>query len=419
MTSLSTTNRRPAIWRATFLLGFLLLGLPGCAKADKVTDWNAIGSTAIANAGRGGTPGAIDLAYMHIAIYDAVNAIDRRYTVFAVSPSSVPPGASEEAATVEAAYRILINLFATQAAFLDAQYTTSLATIPDGAGKVNGMAVGAEVAALFLASRAGDGRNAPVTYTPGSGPGAWVPTSNAPPATPWLAQMRPFAIESPSQFRPDPPPALNSEQWAADYNEVKRLGALNSAERTPEQTTIARFYIDPGVVQAGRGFRKLALDRSLSLAVDARLFAVLYVTLADSIIAGFEAKYHYGFWRPLTAIRAGDTDGNPDTEADPTWLPLDTTPNHPEYPAAHTFADAAWAEALRHFFGTKKIEFTLSSTTTGTEITFDNTNDIIKSVIEARIYAGFHYRNSCVQGTIIGKKVAKWVARHYFLRADN
>jgi hypothetical protein len=419
MLSFSTINGKLAVWRKTVLLVLALLGMPLCAKADKVTDWNAIGSTAIANAGSGGTQGAIDLAYMHIAIYDAVNAIDRRYTVFAVSPSKVRPGASEEAATVEAAYRILINLFPTQATFLDAQYTTSLATIADGTSKVNGMAVGAQVAALFLASRAGDGRNAPITYTPGSGPGAWVPTSNAPPATPWLGQMRPFAIDSPSQFRPDPPPALDSNQWAADYNEVKRLGALNSTERTPEQTTIARFYLDPGVVQAGRGFRKLALGRKMSLADNARLFAVLYVTLADSVIAGFEAKYHYGFWRPVTAIRAGDTDGTPDTEADPTWSPLSTTPNHPEYPAAHAFADAAWAEALRHFFGTKQIDFTLSSTTTATEMTFDNTDDIIKSVIEARIYAGFHYRNSCVQGAVIGKKVAKWVAKHYFLRLDD
>ena len=418
MTSLRTTIRRPAIWRATLMLAFLLLALPECAKADKVTEWNDIGSTAIANEGRGSV-GSIDLAYMHIAIYDAVNAIDRRYTVFAVSPSNVPTGASEEAAAVEAAYRVLINLFPTQASFLNAQYTASLATIPDGPAKTNGLAVGAEVAALFLASRVGDGRNAQVTYTPGSGPGAWVPTSNAPPVTPWVGQMRPFAIESPSQFRPDPPPALNSDQWATEYNEVKRLGALNSTERTPEQTALARFYFDPGPVQAGRGFRKLALDRSLSLADNARLFAVLYVTMADSVIAGWEAKYYYSFWRPVTAIRAGDTDGNPNTVADPSWSPLITTPNHPEYPSAHAFVDTAWAEALRRFFGTKKIEFTLSSTTTGTETTFENTNDIIESVIEARIYAGFHYRNSCVQGTIIGKKVAKWVAKHYFLRVDN
>lgn len=419
MLSLSTINTRLAIWRTPFLLALALLCLPGCAKADKVTDWNAIGSTAIANTGRGGAVGAVDLAYMHIAIYDAVNAIDRRYTVFAVTPSNVPPGSSEEAATVEAAYRVLINLFPAQATFLNAQYTASLATIPDGSPKTNGMAVGAEVAALFLASRVGDGRNADVTYTPGSGPGAWVPTSNAPPATPWLGQMRPFAIESPSQFRPDPPPALDSDQWAADYNEVKRLGALNSAERTPEQTTIARFYLDPGIVQAGRGFRKLALDRNMSLVDNARLFAVLYVTAADAVIAGWESKYYYGFWRPVTAIRAGDTDGNPNTEGDPTWSPLSTTPNHPEYAAAHAFTDTAWAEALRHFFGTKKIDFTLSSTTTGTEINFNDTDDMIKLVTEARIYAGFHYRNSCVQGTVLGKKVAKWVAKNYFLRVDN
>jgi hypothetical protein len=395
-----------------------LLSLVLCdsARADVVTDWNDIGSTVIANAGRGGAVGAIDLAYMHIAIYDAVNAIDRRYTVFAVSPSNVPPGSSEEAATVEAAYRVLVNLFPTQSTFLNAQYAASLATIPNGAAKTNGMGVGAEVAALFLASRAGDGRNANITYTPGSGPGAWVPTSNAPPATPWVGQMRPFAIKSPSQFRPDPPPPLGSDQWAKEYDEVKRLGALNSTERTPEQTTLARFYLDPGIVQAGLGFRKLALARGLRLADNARLFALLYVTTADAVIAGWEAKYYYGFWRPVTAIRAGDTDGNPGTEADPTWSPLTATPNHPEYPSAHAFADTAWAEALRHFFGTKKIDFTLSSTTTGTEIDFDNTDDLKKLVTEARIYAGFHFRNSCIQGEVIGKRIAKWVAKKYFLR---
>jgi hypothetical protein len=419
MLSLCTINARLPICRTTFLLALALLCLPECAKADKVTDWNDIGSTAIANAGRGGPVGAIDLAYMHIAIYDAVNAIDRRYTVFAVSPSSVPPGSSEEAATVEAAYRVLVNLFPAQATFLNAQYAASLVTIPDGPAKTNGMAVGAEVAVLFLASRAGDGRNAVVIYTPGSGPGAWVPTSSAAPVTPWLGQMRTFAIESPSQFRPDPPPALGSDQWAADYNEVKRLGALNSTERTPEQTTIARFYFDPSILQPGRGFRKLALERNMSLADNARLFALLYVTTADAVIAGWQAKYYFGFWRPVTAIREGDTDGNPGTDADPTWSALSATPNHPEYPSAHTFTDAAWAEALRHFFGTKKIDFTLSSTTTGTEIDFDNTDDMIKLVTEARIYAGFHYRNSCVQGTILGKKVAKWVAKYYFLRLDN
>src|SRR4029434_8578957 len=156
MLSLSTIKVKLPFGRMTFLFVLALLGMPLCAKADKVTDWNDIGSTAIANDGRGGAVGSIDLAYMHIAIYDAVNAIDRRYTVFAVSPSNVPPGASEEAAAVEAAYRVLINLFPTQAAFLHAQYTASLATIPDGPAKTNGLAVGAEVAALFLASRAGD-----------------------------------------------------------------------------------------------------------------------------------------------------------------------------------------------------------------------------------------------------------------------
>src|SRR5258705_5106691 len=205
------------------------------------------------------------MAYMHIAIYDSVNAIEGGYAVFAVHPSNVPPGASAEAATVEAAYCILRHLYPAQATYLDAQYAASLATIPDGQAKLDGIAVGNEVATLFLASRVGDGRGANVRYTPGTGPGAWIPTSPAPPATVWLSQMRPFAIESPTQFRPEPPPSLDSEEWAADYNEVKRMGALNSSERTPEQTTLGRFFLAPGLPPATAGLRPVAIDKGLRL----------------------------------------------------------------------------------------------------------------------------------------------------------
>jgi hypothetical protein len=403
-----------AAWKFALLLSLVLLSVAPIVKADKVTDWNAIAAQAALTAGTAGAAGTVDMAYMHIAIYDSVNAIEGGYTVFAVSPSNVPPGASTEAATVEAAYRTLRYLYPAQAAYLDAQYAASLATIRDGQAKLDGIAVGDEVAALFLTSRVGDGRGANVPYTPGTGPGAWIPTSAAPPAAVWLSQMRPFAIESPTQFRPEPPPPLDSAEWAAGYNEVKRMGALDSSERTPEQTTLGRFFLPPGLPQVAGGLRQLAIEKGLSLKDNARLFAQLYVAQADATIAGWDSKYHYGFWRPITAIRAGDTDGNPNTDADPTWTPLGTTPNHPEYLSAHAFVDAAWTETLRQFFGTKKLDVTMTSTITGTSMSFSNTDDIVKAVEDARVFAGFHYRTSCVRGAVLGKKVAKYVGKNYF-----
>jgi len=402
-----------AAWSAV-LLSLLLLSVTPIVKADKVTDWNAIAAQVLITGGNAGAAGSVDMAYMHIAIYDSVNAIEGGYTVFAVSPSDVPPGASAEAATVEAAYRVLKSLYPAQAAYLLAQRDASLGSIPDGQAKLDGIAVGAEVATLFLMSRMGDGRNANVAYTSGTGPGAWIPTSPAPPAMVWLSQMRPFAIESPTQFRPEPPPPLDSDEYANDYNEVKEMGALNSSARTTEETTLGRFFLAPGVPQISDALGRLAIARGLSLKDNARFFAQAYVAQADATIAGWDSKYHYGFWRPITAIRAGDTDGNPNTEADPTWTPLSTTPNHPEYLSAHAFVDGAWIETVRQFFGTKKLQVTMTSTTTGTSMSFSSTDDIVKAVEDARVFAGFHYRTSCVRGAVLGKKVAKYVAKNYF-----
>ena len=406
------------MFRVTLVLSFALIGLPN-VRADKVTDWNAVGSQVLLNTNRGGAQGFIDLAYVHIAIYDSVNAIEGEpYTVFVVRPTSVPSGASAEAATVEAAYRVLIDRFPTQAMYLNAQYSASLATIPNSQSKTDGIAVGGEVAALLLASRVGDGWNANVTIPLGSGPGAWVPTAATPPAVQWAARMRPFGIRSNDQFRADPPPALTSDEWAADYNEVKRFGSINSTDRTPEQTTLARFFLAPAAPQLAAGIRQLSADHSLTLSENARLFALVFVSGGDASIAGMESKYHHQLWRPITAIRAGDTDGNPDTEADPTWTPLATTPNHPEYPSAHAFATGSAAEALRLFFGTKKLVVTLQSTTTGTSMTFKSTDELTKAVDEARIFAGFHYRTACVRGGVLGSKVAKYIAKHYFLPVE-
>jgi hypothetical protein len=395
------------------LILLILIGLPTAARADAVTDWNAYGVSAVLTAARG-PGGYVDLAYMHISMYDAVNAIDERYSVFAVHPTNVPAGSSKEAAAIAAAYNVLLALFPAQQVVLDANYAASLTAIPDSQGKADGIAVGAEVASLFLASRAGDGRDAPITYTPGTGPGAWIPTSPIPPAVVYLSQMRPFAMRTASQFRGDGPPALTSEQYTADFNEIKNLGCLDCPARTEEQRIIGLFYTDAGPAQTGRAFRQVPHDYPMSLADNARLFAMLYVAVADAAIGSVETKYYYSFWRPITAIRQADTDGNPDTLADPDWTPLSLTPNFPDYVSTHSATWGAFSETLRQFFGTKNVNFTMTSTVTGTTRHFTSTDDINKEIIDARVYVGFHFRTADVQGVVMGKKIGRLVAKNYF-----
>jgi hypothetical protein len=403
----------------TALLVTFPLGWMNSTRADVVTDWSAIAQTAIVtNAGRPPSGTIIDVAYVFAAVYDAVNAIDGRYTAFAVSVSA-SPSASQEAAAAAAAHHVLKTFYPTQQVFLDGALAASMAAIPPGPARDQGNAVGVQVATAFLAMRANDGRNAVVPYGFGSGPGVYQLTPGAPPppaspATPWVAQMRPFALQSPSQFRAEGPPDLTSARWAEDLNEVKAMGVLNGSSRTPEQTEIGRFYAEHPGAQLIRNLRDFAAAQSMSVADHARLLAVLHITAADAIIAVFDSKYFYNFWRPVTAIRAADTDGNDATEPDAGWVTLVPTPNHPEYPAAHGAVSTAYAEAIRHFFGTKKVTITLSSTFTGTTHTFHSTDEIIKEIIAARIYGGMHYRTSGVHGSVMGRKVANWIDKHYF-----
>jgi hypothetical protein len=391
-------------------------------SSNVVTDWNAVAAQTIAvNAKVPAGATTLNLAITHLAIYDAVNSIDGRFKPYAVKLQA-PPEASEEAAAAAAAHRVLVNLFPDQQAALDASYDSSLATISDSASKTNGIAIGEAAALAILALRANDGRNANVPFLPGTGPGEYqlTPPAFAPAAIPWLAQVTPFTMKSPSQFRPvQGPPPLGSFAWAADYNTTKILGDINSAVRTPQQTEIGLFWgVENPQTQTNRAFRGLATQQNLDTAAAARYFAIVETAAADSSIACFDAKYFYHFWRPITAIHAGDTDGNANTIQDPNWTPLAVTPNHPEFPAAHGCYTKATTEALRGFFGTDNIPITFTSTATGTTHTFAHFSDVMTEVAAARVYGGMHYPSSVQAGENIGRKVARQLLSHFFRAVD-
>jgi len=389
-------------------------------QTDMVLEWNDHAANAIVGvAALRPERGLIRLAMVHLAIYDAVNAIDGYpFESYAVTPNVASP-ASREAAAAAAAHDVLVALFPAQQADLDLKYSTSLGTIDEGLAKVNGISVGHQTAGGILALRANDGRDAVVSYTPGSGPGMWMPTPPAflPAAAPEAAHVQPFAIKKPSQFRAEPPPALTSDTWARDYNETKSLGSATSTTRTSEQTDIGRFWSDQPILQWNRTWRNISIERRLSLSDNARFFAMLSAASADAIIACWDSKYFYSFWRPVTAIRAGDSDGNPNTEADPNWIGLVVTPNHPEYPAAHGCFSGASTHTLRFFFGTDSFDFTVDSKVAGLTNpvrSFGSFSQALDEVLDARVYGGMHYRNSTKKGAKIGKQVSKFLTSHFF-----
>jgi hypothetical protein len=297
----------------------------------------------------------------------------------------------------------------------------ALAVLPNGQAKDDGVQVGKAAANSITSLRAGDGRGANVPYSFPSVPtaGVWIPTPPAHllPQTPWVGQMVPFTMTSASQFFPDePPPALTSTEWADDYNQVRTLGAVNSTVRTPQQTEIGLFWTEPTSKQYARAFRALALGRALNTSDTARLFAMVWTAVADSFIGCWNAKYQFSFWRPVTAIQNAGLAGNPATVPDPTWMSLGTTPNHPEYPSAHGCLTGAVAEILKGYFGTPNVSFTVSSTffNPAHVHTFDSTKDLEQEVGNARIYAGFHYHHSVVQGFVLGHHVAQQVLVNFF-----
>ena len=390
-----------SMWLTAF--GLLVASV---AQADAVLDWNEIALTEVAAAGQLPPDGARTLAMVHVAFFDAVNAIDRRYEPVAL-PDRGPADASTDAAIASAAYTVLTGLFPARKSALAERYAAALAHVPDGSAKHAGVALGHRAAAACLALRTGDGTGAPNRYAPHTSAGVYVPTS-LPVGSTW-PQVKPWSMRSPAEFRPAPPPKLTSDVWARDFADVERLGAKDSKERSAAQTEAALFWSITGPAAWNPVVRSLASSRPMSAVERARLFALANVAAMDSFVAVFDAKYAYAFWRPITAIRRADIDGNDATDAVPEWLPLLETPLHPEYPCAHCISSAAVGAVLEAEFGAGEVPAIsmTSAAVPGIVHRWTRIADYVDEVSEARIFAGVHYRNSADVGKTMGRTIGR------------
>jgi hypothetical protein len=382
--------------------------LAASAHADVVTDWNAITTALVAN-DVGNNPKLRTLAMVHVAMSDAINTVQNRYTrVVATLPAA--PGASAEAAAATAARQILTQIYPKQKAKIEEAYAASLKAIPDGSAKTEGIKLGMEVAEAVQADRANDGANVPDTYRPHTTPGAYVPTTS--PLWEQYARAKPWVLKSADQFRPGPPPALSSAEWARDYNEVKSLGGAKSTARTPEQTEAVTFWENVNFGPAWQAAaRELAIQKELPPAECARLFALLNMSLANAYIVNWDAKYTYNFWRPVTAIRNGDQDGNDATERDAAWTSFNPTPLHPEYPSQATFNAMIASAVLESVFGPlKAIPFTVTDVRDPKRTRqFASLADMAEEQKNVRVWGGVHYRFAIRTSEDAAPKVAAYM----------
>ena len=416
---------------------------PGSSSAstDPVSDWNSIAVQATLTAGENAIVASRTLAIAQVAVHDSLNAIDARYERYAFT-GSAQSGASLQAAIAAAARDALVGAIsvgalpfggfgspAAQAAAvvqIDAAYTAALASIPDSVPKSDGIAIGQAAAAAILALRSTDHATTLVTYTPGTQPGDWQPTPNPvpfdPPAAadhqpavlPGWGNVTPFVLLRSTQFEPNGPARLTSKQYAQDYNEVKAIGEKNSSTRTAEQTSIARFWYEGSPSGWSRIARAVAQSRSLDLWDTARLLALVNLAMADGFIAGFETKYEFNFWRPVTAIRAGDTDGNDETVADPAWSTLLNSPAIPDYTSTHSILGGAASEVLRRFFRDDDLPFTTTSGApfSGLTRSFASFSQAAAENGESRIYAGIHFRSAVEEGIKQGNQIGAFTFTH-------
>jgi hypothetical protein len=397
----------PSIIRKMLIAAAVVSASPS-AFADVITDWDEK-AVAIVNAMSPYDSQRI-MAMVHAAMFDAVNSIERRYRPYLVQLPA-PPNTSKEAAAAAAATVVLASLDAKTASTVRDALAVDLALIPDGPAKSDGVKLGEMIAAKVLEARANDGHDAPDAYRPRTSPGVYVPTPIT--AASMWPNLKTFAITSASQFRPRPPVSLKSKEWATDYNEIKDYGRKNSTKRTPQQTETARFWLMVGPQAYHPLARQLVKAKQMSVSESARFMTLVALGLNDALIAVFDAKYHYNFWRPITSIRNGDIDDNPATERDATWQPIDNTPMHPEYPCAHCILSGTVAGIVETALGSGDIpEVTMTSPAArGVTHRFTNMTAFAEEVANARIWAGFHYRFSTRVGTDMGGRIGEHVAK--------
>ena len=423
-----------AMKTSTFIAA-LLLGVSVAARvsADEIADWNHImlEATLVATPTLPATPAPVttrSTAIVQAAVFDAVNGIDPRYTPIFVRQVG-PRKASKRAAAIQAAYAILIRLYPEQSATFDDKRTASLEEICRGwdadsrESIEEGIKWGQTVADKIWAWRSQDGfANTPPTFVGGNAPGEWRPTppKYLPGLTPQLAQVTPWVIQSPSQFRPSAPPALDSIEYAIDFNATKLMGSSSSTARTADQTDFALFwqagnppdFWDPVAIA-------LAQEHHFGILRTARLLAQVNHAMSDAMIGCWDAKYTYANWRPITAIVLADTDGNPDTASDPNWTPLIVTPPFPEFPSAHSCASGAAARVLSRYFGEDTPITVTNDALPGQARSFPSFSAALDEVVDARVFGGIHFRHSCEAGQALGDSVGKYVLEHSMRRIDS
>jgi hypothetical protein len=387
-----------------------------------ITTWNQIAVATTANAVTPPASGPTNFIYFaltHIAMHNAVNGITGKYELYHWDghPSKK---ASPEAAAAAAAHRILRTYFPAQAATLDASLQTSLAAVPDGNQKERGVAFGVRAADRLIRQRADDGRHAVVTVPPATEPGDWSPTPLAfiPFGSAWIGGVDPLALDTYDRFDPGPPPAINSATYVAEYNEVKAFGKSDSTVRSDAQSQTALFFSDAGIGPMQAGLRKLAADRGLNISDSARLFAAVETTIADSAGTIWNAKLQYMWWRPVTAIQMGATDGNDLTAGDPGWMPLINTPPYPDWPSGLTGVVGSVTTVLKHLNADGRVDLTIHSNVANEDRYFEFKRQMVRSAVNARVWSGIHFRTADEVSVVIGTKVANWVLNRYFAPAD-
>ena len=405
--------------KATAFMAVVVTALvaPAVGSADTVTQWNQNAANALyVTAAQPPNVSVLHMAMVQGAVYDAVNAIDGGHEGYLLTSRVATASDSKDAAAATAAYKTLVWIVPGQQAALQAMYDATLAGIPDGTAKTRGIAVGDAAAAAMIAARTADGRFGLFRFLAGSGPGVWKPVLPAFGSDPnaWVKDVKPFLIEHASQFRSKGPYKLTSPRYAREFNEVKSVGSLNSTTRTADQTHAALYWAENPPRTWNRIINMLSTSEGLSLVENARLFAETYLAVADTFIAVWDEKAHHSFWRPITAIREADTDGNERTDPDPNWLPLVANPPYPEHPSGHLGLSGVICLTLERFLGTDDVSWTDTTPVGLRTRSYTSLDDALAEIVDVRVWSGIHFRNADEASVGIARDIVTYAGKHYF-----